>query len=423
VFSFTAKKGERFAFDVESATWQFPTDAVLAVVDSSGKTLVELDDTKTSRDPSVRFTAPADGVYFASLRDCSRGGGDDYVYHLRLSSLRPDVTARVNTSSLMVHNGQTTNLPVLVERVDGLADELELTALDLPAGVEVAPQPVPPKTPTTIQLPFTVADKTAPVGGLVRIVVRATKTGKAQERIAVIAESAAATPASNALWLAVSPEIPFTLKTTATILDAPRLVAFPFPVSVERKSDFSGPIRLVGVEADRRGTVVPLAGLIAAGADTSSLPLVLQNQVTEGTTHRCRVMGVADVPGVDGKTYSVFHVAPGAMSIGCQPNLLTMTVEPGIVYWRPGETQRVELRLIRRATMQPVMLRLVPPADASGIECDPVEAAIDQERAIMTFRFAPTAVLPPRTTIAIKAESSRDGLPIYGMASFRLESP
>ncbi len=424
VFGFTAKKGEKFALDVDSADLQFPTDAVLAVLSESGKSLVEVDDVKTSRDPSIRFTAPADGRYFVSLRDRSGGGGEDCVYRLHLSTaLRPQVTARVNTSSLMVHSGQTTNLPVLVERVDGLDDELEVTAFDLLAGVEVKPQPVPAKTPATIQLPFTVADNTAPIGGLVRIVVRNTKTSESNERIAVIADSAAATSGSSALWLAVSPEIPLTLKTTTTILDAPRMAAFPFPVSVERKAGFSGPIRLVGVEPDRRGTLIPLIGQIAADRDVGSIPLVLQHKVTEGTTHRSRVMGVAEVPGADGKTYAVFHVAPGNMSVGCQPSLLTLTVEPAIVTWRPGQTQRIEVQLMRRTTMQPITLRLAPTAGVVGIECDPVEVGSDQNRAVLTLRFAPEAKLPPRTTIEIKAESSRDGLPIYGTASFRLESP
>lgn len=423
VFAFTAQKKERFALDVDSADLQFPTDAVLAVSDETGKKLVELDDAKSSRDPSLRFTAPADGRYYISLRDCSRGGGQEYVYRLTLSSLRPAVTARVNTSSQTVHSGQTTNLPVLVERVDGLVDALEVTAVNLPAGVEVKPQPVPEKTPATIQLPLTVAENTAPVGGLVRIVVRSVKTGEANDRIALIADSAAATSGSDKLWLAVSPEIPFTLKTIGTILDAPRLAAFPFPVTVERKAGFAGPIRLVGVEPDRRGTLVPLAGQIASDSDFGSIPLVLQHKVTEGTTHRCRVMGVAEVPGVDGKTYPVFHVAAGNMFVGCQPSLLTLTVEPGIVVRKPGETQQLEVRLTRRATMRPITLRLAPPEGVVGIECEPVSVDVDRNRAILTLRISSEAVLPPRTTIEIKAESSRDGLPIYGTTSFRLELP
>ena len=98
-FAFMAKKGEKFALDVDSADLQFPTDAVLAVLSEAGKTLVEVDDSKASRDPSLRFTAPADGRYLVSLRDRSGGGGEECVYRLHLSTtLRPQVTARINTS-------------------------------------------------------------------------------------------------------------------------------------------------------------------------------------------------------------------------------------------------------------------------------------------------------------------------------------
>ena len=211
------------------------------------------------------------------------------------------------------------------------------------------------------------------------------------------------------------------MKIAGPILDAPRLAGFPFPVSVARKEGFTGPIRLVGVEPDRRGTVVPLTGEIAAGGDVGSIPLVLQHKVAEGTTHRCRVMGVADVPGIDGKTYAVFQVAAGAMSIGCQPSMLTLIVEPAIVTWRPGEAQRVEVQLMRRATMQPITLRLAPPVGVVGIQCEPVEVGADRNRAALTLRFATEAVVPPRTTIEIREE--RDGLPIYGTTSFRLELP
>ena len=422
VFAFDAKQKEKIALELQSAELDFPTDGVLAIFDDKGKQLVELDDSKTSRDPSLRFTAPADGRYFVSLRDRSGGGGVEYVYRLQLSALRPELTARANAASLYVSTGQTVNLPVLVERVDGLADELEVTAEGMPAGVTVASVAVPAKTPGTVQLPFTAGDKIAPIAGLVRIVVRSKAAGATGERFARIAESAAATTTSESLWLAVGPEIPFTLKTSTTILDAPRLAGFPFPVSVTRKEGFTGPIRLIGVEPDRRGTLLPLEGEIAAGADEGTIPLVLQNKVTEGTTHRCRVMGVADVKGPDGKSYAVFHIAAGAMSVGCQPSLLTLTAEPTIIAWRPGGTQQIDVRLMRRTTMQPITLRLALPTGVTGIECEPLEVRGDQNQATLTLRFADAPPSVPRTTIRIEAESSQSGLPIYGMTSLRLEA-
>jgi hypothetical protein len=422
VYSCPAKKGERFVIDVDSADLKFETDVVMTVSNEAGKPLSEVDDTKTSPDPGISFTAPADGRYFISIRDRSGDGSDDYIYRLHLSPLRPDVTARVNVPSLMLHSGQTVNLPVRVTRVDGLASELEITAVGLPAGVEVTPQPVPAKTPATIQLPFVVADTTAPISSLVQIVVRDAKAGPSSDRIAMIAESAAAKSGSRDLWLAVSPEIPFTLSIAGPILDAPQMAGFPFPVKVTRKEGFAGVIRLVGVEPDRRGTLIPLTGQIPALSDAGTIPLVIQHEVTEGTTHRSRVMGVAEVPGLDGKVHRVFHVAKGAMAVGCAPSLLTMSTEPGILIRRPGEVQQIEVRLMRRVTMQPVTIRLSLPPEVVGIECDPVKVGADQDRATLMLRFAPNATVPRRVSIGIEAESSRDGLPIYGKCRFRLET-
>jgi len=421
-FAIEAKKGEPFALGVDSAELHFPTDIVVAVVNDAGKKLLETDDVKASRDPSLRFTAPLDGRYFVMLQDRSRRGGADFVYRLHLTSLRPDVTARVNSPSLTVHAGKSTNLPVLIERIDGLSDELEVAAVDLPAGVSAAPQSVPTKTPATVEIPFVVSDKTAPIAKLIRVVVRGKTGSRAIMKSAVIAESPTAAATHDRLWLAVSPEIPFTLKTTATILDAPRMAAFPFPVTVERKEGFTAPIRLVGVEPDRRGTVVPLEGRVASGESSGSIPLVIQHKTIEGTTHRCRVMGVAEVLGIDGKAYAVFHVATGSMSIGCQPSLLTMTVDPPIVVGEQGTTQRLEVRLMRRAAMGPIKLRLNPPDGVVGLDCDSVEVGADANLAVLTLRVADQAKLPPRTTIEVKAESSQNGLPIYGTTSFRMES-
>ncbi|MCE9605516.1 MAG: PPC domain-containing protein [Planctomycetia bacterium] len=421
-FAIDAEKGAQFALRVESAELHFPTDIVAAVVDAAGKKLLETDDFKTSRDPSFRFTAPTAGRYFVMLHDRSRRGGSDFVYRLHLTALRPDVTARVNTASLTVHAAKTMTLPVLVERIDGLSDELEIAAVDLPAGVTVAPQPVPAKTPATVELSFAVTNKTAPLAKLVGVVVRSKSGSRTIARAAAIADSPTATTAVDRLWLAVSPEIPFKLKTTTTILDAPRMAAFRFPVTAEREAGFSAPIRLVGVEPDRRGTVVPLEGQVSEGESSGSIPLVIQHKTIEGTTHRCRVMGVAEVPGIDGKTYAVFQVAAGSMSIGCQPSLLTMTIDPPIVVGKPGTTQRIEVRLMRRVAMGPIKLRLHPPAGVAGLDCDSVEVGVDANLAVLTLRVADRATLPPRTTIEVKAESSHDGLPIYGTTSFRLES-
>ena len=132
---------------------------------------------------------------------------------------------------------------------------------------------------------------------------------------------------------------------------------------------------------------MPREGQIAADSDTGFLPIIIQHKVTEGTTHRCRVMGIADVTGTDGKTYPVFQVAAGALAIGCQPSLLNMTVEPAVVRWHPEEKIQIQVHVKRSVAMQPITLRLEMPAGTSGITCEPVQVPEGQDQATLTLQL------------------------------------
>jgi hypothetical protein len=414
------KKGERLAIEVLSAQAGFPTDAVLTIRDASGKQLLELDDSDGSRDPRARWDVPADGQYTIALRDRSRQGGPRHLYRLAIFSPAPDLKVRINTGSLLLHPGRTAKLPVQVERRDGFAGELELSVEGLPPGVSAPPVSVPDKAPATIELAWEVAANQAPVAGLVRVVVRRKAAGESREWVAEVAESPTAT-ASDRLWVAVCPEIPFTLKANSPILDAPRLAGFPFPVTVERKEGFVGPIRLIGVEPDKRGTLAPLEGRIDAGSDRGALPVVLQHQVIEGTTHRTRVMGVAEVSGADGKPYPVFHVAPETLSVGCFPGLLTLSVDTPAVVWRPGTTVPVTVRVRRREGVGPVRLRVAIPEDFTGMTAKTVDVPVATGEALVELAFAVDAQAPLRASVELHAESERDGLPVYAQTGLRLE--
>lgn len=422
-YAFTATKGERFVIEVASASLGFPGDPTLSILDAAGKVLVDLDDGPGSRDPSLRYTAAADGRHFIVLREHSRQGGDDFIYRLRIAPFQPDFKARVDVPAFALMSDKTVNLPVKVERIDGLDVDLEVTAVDLPSGITVQPQPVPKTPSSVIQLPLIAAAKLGSVSGLTRIIVRTTDPKSPRQKEALIAENPQAVTGSQGLWVAVTPEVPFTLKTTTTILEAPRLAAFPFPVILERKPGFAGPVRLVGVEPDRRGTVIPMDGNIAVGSNQGTIPLIVQHGVIEGTTHRCRVMGVAEVLAADGKPCLVFQVAPGAMSMGCQPSQLTMTTEPSVVIARPGVPVQIRVQLMRRVAMDPITLRIEQPAGIPPLNAEPVTVNGDQTSATLTLNFAPDALIPPRSTLIIHAASSRDGLPIYGRTSVRLERP
>ncbi|QDU94677.1 COG1470 family protein [Lignipirellula cremea] len=415
-------KGESLAFDVAAADLAFPTDAVLAILDPTGKVLREIDDTRTSRDPSYRYAPSSDGPLYVQLRERSDRGGEAYAYRLSITGGQPSLAATVDVSSFPVYAGETTNLPVKVEQIDKPTGAWEVTAIGLPPGVTVESQPTPAKPTDTVQLPLTVAPGVGSIAGLVQIVVRSTDREPPVSYTAQIRESAKATTSSPHLWLAVSPHIPFKLSVGSAILEAPQLAAFPFPVDVEREEGFDGQILLLPVEPDKRGTVVPLTGLAEAGSSTGHLPLIIQKEATEGTTQRCRVMGVVQVLDGAKKSVPVFHVASGNLSMGCAPGRLVMNAEPAIVAWQPGESRQITVQLMRRVAMDAIQIGLKTPESHPGLVCSQAEVAADQDQATLTLQYPAGASLPPRFDIVLQARSEREGLPIYAETTVRLET-
>ncbi|MFT7640825.1 MAG: hypothetical protein ACI9G1_002569, partial [Pirellulaceae bacterium] len=390
---------------VSSADLGFPTDLVLEVSNAEGKLIKEIDDIGTSRDPSCVFTAAADGDYLMTLKERALRGGPLFIYRLSIGPLEPALKLTVKSSEFAVVPGGTLSLPLRVDPLDGFAAEIELSAIGLPAGVSMKPVLHTPKKAGDVVLEIQVAAVAQFISSSFRIEARIAAT-PTSEPIAALDD----------LWLAVGPKVPFELSTVSAIQEAPRLAAHPFPVQVKRDEGFTGPIRLVGVDPDVRGTVIPLEGSIAAGQDAGTIPLIVQALAIEGTTHRCRVMGVIDLPGPDGKMYPVFHLPNGSMAMGCQPNHLTLTADPPRVRLHAGEATRISLRVARRVEMEDIAIELKGLL-IEGVEGQPISLVAGESTGMFELRIKAGVELPPAFSVTFRAASSRNGLPIYAETS------
>jgi hypothetical protein len=201
------------------------------------------------------------------------------------------------------------------------------------------------------------------------------------------------------------------------------LAAFPFPVSITRSDPFSGPIRLIGVDPDKRGTVVPMSGQIAETDEVGTLPLIIQSMAIEGTTHRCRVMGVANITGPDGQLYPVFHVAKGSMMMGCQPNLLTLTVTPAVTTWKAGQNVLVTVTIERRVAMGDVAVMLTSASNIEGIDAQQVTIPAGRLTGTFIINVSSNAQLASKVGLELRAISTRAGLPVNALAKVVLVAP
>lgn len=85
VFKIAGKKGETWVFEVEAQRRGSVLDPMLSVHDAAAHLLAAADDSRDSRDPTIRLRLPADGYYFLTLMDAHNSGGSSHVYlfHVR----------------------------------------------------------------------------------------------------------------------------------------------------------------------------------------------------------------------------------------------------------------------------------------------------------------------------------------------------
>lgn len=139
-FEFTATKGETLRFAVAARRIGSPLDPVLAIQNAEGKTIVEFDDiARTNPDIATNWKVTADGTYKAVLRDRFGHTGTHYWYELTCDLDQPRYEATVAADRFTLKPGTDLEIPVTISRLAGFKEELTVTAVDLPEGVEVVP--------------------------------------------------------------------------------------------------------------------------------------------------------------------------------------------------------------------------------------------------------------------------------------------
>jgi hypothetical protein len=87
-FAVEARQGDRLSAEVEGMRLgRGVFDPRLAVLDSQGAVLADVDDTQLAmQDPFVSLVVPADGTYIIRLREATYGGNDDCHYRLHIGA-------------------------------------------------------------------------------------------------------------------------------------------------------------------------------------------------------------------------------------------------------------------------------------------------------------------------------------------------
>lgn len=138
-FELRLKKGDKLAARIFSRELGFPLDPVLTLLDAAGKTLVRIDDVNQNRDGQLLHTIAADGVYRLRVQDLYGHGGPRYVYRLHVARATPDFSLALTGDHYVLPVGKSVEIPITVDRQNGLADEIEVRVEGLPEGITAEP--------------------------------------------------------------------------------------------------------------------------------------------------------------------------------------------------------------------------------------------------------------------------------------------
>jgi hypothetical protein len=86
---------------------------------------------------------PGSGIYYLTLTDAQRKGGEDFIYRLYIRAPRPDVDMRVVPSCIIARPGETVPITIHALRREGFDDPIHCELIEPPEGFKLSGGVVP----------------------------------------------------------------------------------------------------------------------------------------------------------------------------------------------------------------------------------------------------------------------------------------
>jgi hypothetical protein len=172
-FRFMVRKGQPVTVEVIAARLGSSLDAVLTVLDKSGKELANNDDGR-GRDAYLTFAAPDEGEYIVRVSDLNGRSGDSFGYRLRISPPSVDFQLAFSPDCLAIAPGDRTQVTVTANRQNVQDLDIPFTVEGLPAGVKLLGPTIIPKGQSSVTLLAIADEKAAPAVSPLQVIGTAT---------------------------------------------------------------------------------------------------------------------------------------------------------------------------------------------------------------------------------------------------------
>ncbi len=135
VFSFAARKGDKFVLQSASRSLGFRTMPALRIIDQSGTSLANADGGDPKKETALEFTAPTEGTYRLQVRDAFRRGGPRLNYELDFTTRGEDFKLSVAADTFVLSTDKPLEIPVVIGRRKNFEAAIDFKIPNLPAGV------------------------------------------------------------------------------------------------------------------------------------------------------------------------------------------------------------------------------------------------------------------------------------------------
>ena len=150
------------------------------------------------------MTISADGKYTIAVRDLYGHGGMRYAYRMSISEPVPNFTLSLSADRFVKEVGKPLEFEVKIARLNGFADEIDISILGLPDGITATPVKSLGKGKTAKAIKLKLEGKSAVFNGPIRIIGQS--QGKSSvERTANSAITGSKAKTTN-IWLTVKPK-------------------------------------------------------------------------------------------------------------------------------------------------------------------------------------------------------------------------
>jgi hypothetical protein len=256
-FKFSAKKGQALDVHVYARQLRSPLDSVLNIYDAKGRQVGANDDSG-GPDSYLRLNVPADGEYTVRVADHLHGAGDQYVYRIEVTPVKPALTLSIpqytqqysqERQAVTVPRGNRYATLVRVARADVPAGPITLSAKDLPAGLKMEAENLDAAV-DAVPVIFEAAADAKVSGKLVEVTAKPEKgeaTGEFKQLVELVTngnQQPFYTIAVDRMAVAVAEAAPFKLRIVEPKVPLVQGGQMNLKVVAEREKEFTAPINV-----------------------------------------------------------------------------------------------------------------------------------------------------------------------------------